>query len=310
MKRRQFLAASAIAAGTVACSSREDPKPDEKPLTAEDQRNRLKGVQVLFHGLNLFAIPTQASKKAIDVGFINTRLNPEVAKHVQPHVATLRVNKDALHPDSDALPVASDPDYAYYALTGLVTMVVTSTPSTAEGWNEAPSLKWKDTTPGNLNPPECPRDKEWKTLGWLLDFKHLFAKSALPNDWPKSSKFTGVLSLRSGELETDDVPEDSTYQYTYVVEGKERIIKEIVRCYVKEAADFVQFKFGDSTKSTSVILPCKGAKSLVMVDVFHLPTPGIEHTGGPLGDYWALYRRAGRAWRPDQHQGRRPTHGA
>jgi hypothetical protein len=289
MKRREFLAASAVAAGTIACSP-PAPKPDDETAQAQALRTNLKGVQLLFHGLTFFAVPADANKQSVDVGFIDTQINAEVAKHVEPHAPTLVVPKSAIHKNSNAIPTASDMFNAYYALRGPVLMVATTTASPGDGWGEAPSLKWKNTKPTNPSPPNCQKGSDWKNLGWLLDFKDLHAKAALPTDWPNTKAFLGVLTLRSGELETNDVPEDGMEQYTYALDSTPRLLKDTVRCYVKPAADFVQFKFGTPQQSTSVIVACKTATSPVRAAVFHLPTPGTEPmAGGPLHDYWALY---------------------
>lgn len=284
MKRREFLASSmALAAGCTSTAPATQRKPTLHPPAAS------KGVQILFHGLNLFVIPDDEAVGAIDVAFVDTRLNDALAEHVHLHIPALRINKAFVYPSSDAVPAAADETHAYYALRGSVQMIASTSPDVADGWRASSTLKWKDTSLKDRNPKDCPRGNDWNNLQWLLDFRDLHKTARLPSNWRTGKEFLGVLSLRSGELETDRVPHDNSARYRYDVNGKQRLLKDMVRCYVPDTSDFVQFKFGVEGQSTSLVIPCQSAARMVGLDVYHLPTPGMDPGAGALTDYWAVY---------------------
>jgi hypothetical protein len=70
---------------------------------------------------------------------------------------------------------------------------------------------------------------------------------------------------------------------------------ETVRCVISPDVKLLQFTFGSGTAAKQLLLRTehemlqRGGRSFGSLDVYHLPTPGMDPENGQLTDYFALY---------------------
>ena len=309
MKRREFLRASAALAGAglveSGCGNSPEPKAiEQKPAVGSPTPQAAaappaptppagpqKGIQVLFHGLTLFAMPTLTKAPHIDVAFINTRANP--ALPVPYHAPTLKVRRDQVADSSTARPAAADLDFAYYAVSGPMQIVPTQTDKPGEALSPpTENLKWRDDPLADLSPKDCPQAPIWNNMRWLLNFTDLYGNARLPPKWRDDRKLIlGWIRLSHGFLETDEVPPDTNDRFTYSLNGKDRMLKDVVRYFMPPSAPFLQVRFGEGSSAKSLVIQCGTAAKFVGIDVLHVPTPGMDPNpaDGKLVDYYAFY---------------------
>jgi hypothetical protein len=310
MKRRDFLKASVAMTGgglvAIGCGQGDTNRPAQQPapvspapagdaaksaMPVTAPTPKFRGVQLIFHGLTLWVLPSDRSVAHVDVGFINTRVNKLLP--VYYHAPTLKIDKGRVHDASTAVPSASDIDSAYYTLTGPIRIVPTDTPDAAASAKPpAEDLNWRDDPLTDLNPVDCAKGPSWNNLRWVLDFKDVHPTATLPGNWRSSKTVLGWIRLANGHLENDQVPIDTQERFRFVVNGKQRLLKDRIRYVMPPSSKYLQVRFGNGSKATSLVVPCGALETgFTGIDVFHLPTPAMEPNPkeAPLTDYFALY---------------------
>jgi hypothetical protein len=287
MNRREFVAAVAAGAAAVQLGCRNKPEqpaattqqPADTPAAAAGAQVT-EAIDVSFHGMCVVAMQPM-EKNTLDIAFPNMRLIPDLP--VMPHIPTLVVAKEDLTMTSDRVPSASTEENAYFLLAGEVRIIPRDSDDPKQ-WGAPPadSLVWKDSEVKQPEAPQCVPVANWNDLGWVLEFAELHPGAELPADWRKQGKMVGWVRLGAGSLETDDVKPDPSRQHRYKVPSTAsttRVLKETLRYRLK--SKFAQFLFDDGT---SAIVP--GGTE---VQVFHVPTPGMDVGTELLVDYRAVY---------------------